>query len=124
MRFLFMTVERQAFAESIKPYKQFIQAKDRQLYPVTSTAIFNDEDRKLPALMIAWQGVSKPEGAADLINQRADFEVTVQEVYGKKVRISRYWWRRTLFWLWVWFRMVVICFVLGVGTWILGALLF
>lgn len=97
MKVLFMRADGLCAAEKVSPFKRFIGMQDGW-HPVSPKCILTDNDRRLPSLLIIWQGVPGPEG---FMFDTADGEIIKNEVAlirqnRHKLMVSRRWVRRMI----------------------------
>jgi hypothetical protein len=94
---LFMRADGICAAEKINPFKRVIGMQDGW-HPVSPKCILTDNDRRLPSLLVIWQGVPGPEGfmfstpEGETIKNECDLVRQNRH----KLMVSRRWVRRLI----------------------------
>lgn len=94
---LFMRADGICAAEKINPFKRIIGMQDGW-HPISPKCILTDNDRRLPSLLVIWQGVPGPEGfmfdtaAGETVKNESD----LIRQNRRKLMVSRRWVRRLI----------------------------
>lgn len=94
---LFMRADGICAAETINPFKRIIGMQDGW-HPISPKCILTDNDRRLPSLLVIWQGVPGPEGfmfdtaAGETVKNESD----LIRQNRRKLMVSRRWVRRLI----------------------------
>jgi hypothetical protein len=120
---LFMRADGICAAEKINPFKRIIGMQDGW-HPVSPKCILTDNDRKLPSLLVIWQGVPGPEGwvfdTAEGETVKNECDLVRQNRH--KLMVSKRWVRRLVNGFVTFIKVFVVTVsltVLGAFVWVL-----
>jgi hypothetical protein len=94
---LFMRADGICAAEKINPFKRVIGMQDGW-HPVSPKCVLTDNDRRLPSILIIWQGVPGPEGFVfdTATGETIKNECDLVRQNRHKLMVSRRWVRRLI----------------------------
>ena len=122
MRLIFVSADGIARCEDVNPFCARVECLDGD-HPMSNKAIFRDIDRRLPAIMVVWQGVNAPEGEKEdfTITNASIAESDYTKVHKQKPIVSKRWVRGLIRGLRLFAVMGIIVGVLGMWALILYA---
>lgn len=113
MKLIYLTAERIAFVENVKPYKRFVEVRGGDYHPMVPGAVMQDDNWTYPPLIVIWQDVRWPEGAEGSDGTFPLKEADRAKQHLHPVSVSRRWVRSLIAWLWLFFKMAALGFVVG-----------
>lgn len=89
---LFVSAEGFVRAEDVSPYKAQVECEDGN-HPITNRSIHRDASRRLPAVMVVWQGLKAPEGEPDpaTVSEATLLETDYTKLHKQKPMVSKRW---------------------------------
>jgi hypothetical protein len=120
---LFMRADGICAAEKINPFKRVIGMQDGW-HPVSPKCVLTDNDRRLPSILIIWQGVPGPEGFVfdTATGETIKNECDLVRQNRHKLMVSKRWVRRlinTLITFGKFMLLTTMLLFLGLLTWVL-----
>ena len=111
---IYLTGSGFAEVEDIKLNKRLIEFKDGY-HPNDPGAILTHREHKYPSLVFIWQGRSNMEGASPSVTQLADFckRTEAAKHHNRKVGVSKRWVRRLISGLFVFFKLLIIFYIVS-----------
>lgn len=123
MKLLYFTVEGICYADECTPFKHLIEVKGGDYHPVVPGAVWTDERRQFPAMLLIWQGIRWPEGAEGSDGRVPVLQANLAKIHQHPVSVSRAWVRTFIRYGLFVVKLTGLSFVVVLGTLMAIALL-